>query len=133
MVRPLTLSLALLAWGAGALAQSSATGLRKGPWLMEPRAHEITVMAEREGAGPLDITVEPEASGEGGAPMVFHRPASLLHEHTITGLAAATRYRYTLASADGVRASGRFVTAPEGDGFVPVSYTHLTLPTILRV
>lgn len=123
MVRPVPIALALLFTSAPALAQHSSVGLRKGPWLMDPRATEITVMAEREGPGPLDITVELDtADGEGGAPVVLHRPAALLHEHTITGLLPATRYRYALSSADGVRASGRFVTAPEGDAFVPFRF-----------
>ncbi len=125
-VRTALVALALSALHAArADAQS---GLRKGPWLMDPRATEITVMAEREVRGPLSVTVWPDdlpgdaaAHGE-GAVSVESAERAALHEVTVRGLTPATRYRYAVRGEGVDGYGGRFATAPAGGEFTPFRF-----------
>jgi hypothetical protein len=71
--------------------------VRKGPWLMAPRAGGITVMVEREQPGPVSVRaweLVPAGEREPG-PLIVNDPAvTLLHELRIAGLRPGGRYRY---------------------------------------
>ncbi|MFO0557858.1 MAG: metallophosphoesterase family protein [Polyangiales bacterium] len=115
---------ALVALSATPAAGAQA-GLRKGPWLMDPRATEITVMVERETSGPVTVSAVPESGADAtvaGAVSVESAALIALHEVTLRGLRPGTRYRYTVTGPSIEEAEGRFATAPEGEGFVPFRF-----------
>lgn len=112
----------MLAAAPAAFAQSA---LRKGPWLMDVRPTEITVMLEREISGPVTVIAVPEeAAWDGGDGAVSAESASptAFHEVTLRGLRPATRYRYTVTGPSLAESGGRFATAPSGGEFVPFRF-----------
>jgi predicted phosphodiesterase len=108
--------------GTPALASD---GLRKGPWLMDPRPDALTVMIEREVAGPVHVRawpLVPEGVPDGAPPAleVEDGAAVTLHEVTLRGLVPGSRYRYEVRGPGLAPTGGRFTTPPAG--FAPFRF-----------
>lgn len=80
-------------------------------------------MAERATTGPLMVEAWPEDAHDREGSLRFESASpSLLHEVLLRGLRPATRYRYEVRGPDVEPVEGRFITAPEGVGFVPFRF-----------
>ncbi|MFO0624971.1 MAG: metallophosphoesterase [Polyangiales bacterium] len=106
MRRALALSLALSA--PSVFAQ---VPLRKGPWVMDPQAGSVVVLAERASPGGLRVTATP-VDADAGPAVTAESARGTLHELRLTGLRDGARYRYTV----------------EGDGVAPAQGSFSTLP-----
>ncbi len=112
--------LAGVAVGGDARAEE---GIRKGPWLMDPRVGSLTVMVERERPGPVTVRAwELVPAGEQQpAPVVAEDPGDrVMHEVHLTGLTPGGRYRYEVSGPGLETAAGTFNTMP--DSFVPFRF-----------
>lgn len=108
--------LALLAGLVPASARAE-NGVRKGPWLMDPRVGSITVMVERDAPGPLHVRAWPIVAGDelaaapGGIQVDDPAPQTL-HEVVLRGLAPGVRYRYEVSGPGMLPVGGTFTSPP---------------------
>src|SRR5687768_6573869 len=91
----------------------------KGPYLQDLAPTSITVMWQLATPAAARLFVE----GPGGTRTLNVGPARI-SEATVTGLTAATRYRYRVESGEG-QWTGEFATAPELGSDVPHSFVVL--------
>ena len=103
---------ALLLTATATAHATDRSGVRNGPWLMEPRTDSITLMLERRRPGPLRVVLAP-VDGSLPSRTIDDAATVALHEIHIDALRAGTRYRYEVSGPAIDSRRGSFVTAPD--------------------
>jgi MYXO-CTERM domain-containing protein len=105
-----------------ALSARAEGDLSKGPYLQHLTSASVDIKVELPKALPVSVTVS-SLEGDARAPAISKSaPAATFHSVHIDGLAASTRYRYSVHAGLGKPHDGVFTTAPEGSSRAPFTF-----------
>ncbi len=96
--------------------------LAKGPYLQHLTSSSVDIKVEIPKPLPLSVSVAPVESDARPLPIQRTAPAATFHSVHIDGLAADTRYRYSVHAGPGKPHEGVFTTAPEGSSHAPFTF-----------